>query len=112
MLFAAAAGLHRCDLGQPFSQWLVPGVALIAVVACVYPVRLRRGLAAALAFTTVSLTLHFAALVHEPGFIGRSDAPGYAPARVPGASAPVAEAAPRVRPAWHSHWTGIYRVGG
>jgi hypothetical protein len=34
-LVCGVSGLHKCDLGQPFMQWVVPGACMTAVLVCV-----------------------------------------------------------------------------
>lgn len=69
-LAGAAMGMHRCDSGTPLWQWLVPGAATMLVVLCVGPLRIRLPLALACALLTVGLSLHYAAVVHGPDYIG------------------------------------------
>ena len=85
-----AVGLHRCDLGQPLQQWLIPAACVGCVVAYVQPRRARWRLAGVLGVLGVALSLHYGALVHGPTYVGTSDA----------AVPPVA--------AWHTPLTGLY----
>ncbi|MFN0059849.1 MAG: hypothetical protein ACKVX7_15430 [Planctomycetota bacterium] len=67
----AIIAFHRCGLGQPFSQWLVPGLCCMVVVCAVERPWLRRIIAAVLMIAAVGLSHQYSDLVHEPEFAGR-----------------------------------------
>lgn len=86
--------LHLCDSGTPFLQWAVPSLGVAALIAAARPSRLRASTLAALAFGSFALSLHYSALVHEPGYFGRPDVGPFRHALV--------------TPFWHSPLTGLY----
>lgn len=91
----ATVGLHRCDSGQPLQQWLVPSVCVIAVLLWVEPLRLRIALGAICAALAIGLSLHYAAVVHGPTFIGNPTSSALGSARA--------------ERQWHTPLTGFHR---
>lgn len=93
--FAATAGLHRCDAGAPLLQWLVPSLALLAVLLFVEASKPRWSGAGALAVIAVGLSFHYAAVVHGATWVGNPESLEL-------------EGSPAQRE-WHTSVTGLYR---
>lgn len=95
-LVSLTFSLHMCESGTPFTQWALPGLGLVAVLALSKPSRLRSAAAAALALGGFVLSFHYAALVHEPGYFGHPRADSY-------------DHDSAISPFWHSPLTGLYK---
>ena len=94
-LFSLGAGVHRCDCGVPLFQWVLPSLALLAVVLLVEPMKPRVLAAIALSATSFGLSFHYAALVHDSTWVGN---PRSMTLEAAGA-----------RREWHTPLTGLYR---
>ena len=70
LVLAARTFKHRCNSGQPYTQWALPGLCLWVILLIVADRTFRAGCAAVIAFAMAALCWHFMGLVHEPGWTG------------------------------------------
>ena len=70
MFIADTVSVHACIAGQPLTQWLVPGLCMVAVLCSIESVACRAIAGSVLALLAIALSLQFSHLVHEPGFTG------------------------------------------
>ncbi len=83
-------------MGQPLSQWAIPGACTVAALMLVRHPGLRRVLAVASIVLGFVLSFHYSAEVQGPTWVGlASPDPRY-------------RVGP-VQPEWHSWLTGLYR---
>jgi len=97
MFVSIMVSFHMCALGQPFQQWLVPGVALIAILALVGNRMWRRTTAAILVMFMLGLSLHYGGVVHGTDWVGVVSYPAENGGEGDGARE------------WHTWLTGFYR---
>jgi len=70
LVFTARTFKHNCNLGQPYTQWAIPGLCIWVILLFVADRTFRSGCAALMTFAMVALCWHFMGLVHEPGWNG------------------------------------------
>ena len=92
-LFLVGSLRHMCPLGQPLTQWLIPGVCMTVSLLCIGATALRRTLAGAAMVLGVALTWNFIDVVHGPDFVGTNDARLVGP----------------THREWHTWISGLYR---
>lgn len=95
-LVSLTFSMHMCESGTPFTQWALPNLGLVAVLAASQPSRRRSAAAVALALGGFVLSFHYSALVHEPGYFGHAQADSY-------------DRDLAIAPFWHSPLTGLYK---
>jgi hypothetical protein len=93
-LVALTISLHACGNGTPVAQWALPAACVVAVLTLARPSPLRSAAATAFALAACVLSLHYAQLVHEPGYVGRAE--------------PFGSESARNAPFWHTPLTGLY----
>jgi hypothetical protein len=70
MFVAVATSAHLCHAGNPFTQWLIPCIAII-VVFCVIEAPAPRLMGTlVLSVAAIGLSFHFSELVHWNGYTG------------------------------------------
>ena len=70
MIGAGVVSAHLCRAGQPFTQWLIPCICIIAIVSKVHRLGLRISATAILVIAAFVLSFHFSELVHWSGYTG------------------------------------------
>ena len=91
---------HECGMGQPIQQWLIPGLAISAVLLWTQH-SVQKALAiVCLTGGAAALCLHYAETVHSPEWQGVETAASTEEGNVLGAAQ------------WHTPLTGLYRKPG
>lgn len=71
---------HKCPEGQPFTQWLIPGICLFLIIGFIANKIIRRIIAVVTIIISTILCFHFSEIVHRKDYTGNvlyREAAGY-----------------------------------